>query len=614
MSGKLKRFKNWLVDDGLNVVVLSIITGVLAGVVVTFYNILANLGEDVSRELYTLILEHPAFIPLLFVGLACAAIVIGTVTKFVPMVRGSGIPQTEGAARGIVPFRWYVTLCTMFAASLACIFCGLPAGAEGPSVEIGACCGSAAATLLKRRQMVSRLQIAAGASAGLAVAFNAPITGIAFAMEEAFRSFSAKVFLCAAISVIFGLMTRNAIRPLLGYSVGFAFDTFDFGSYGVFSTSGLNWMFLLWAFLGAIITALIAVGFYYLMFYVKKLFKKITFFKGTGKFLIPFLLFGAFGLITAYAMGGGHAFIEDLGTHGTGEYDIETIFGLGLELSLIIIVVIRFIGCVLNMSCGVPCGVFIPMLSVGAGIGAILSILFKMWGMDAGMCDCLVIICMSVFFTTCVKAPITGIIMIFELTGQFNNLLPAVIAIATGYLISTIFHMEPIYEKSLDQYIEDEKLYEKQKSYKLTCRIMPGSEADGKAVRTIIWPTNSLVVSLITADGTSIVPDGETVLRAGDEIIIRCETNDEASLRDYMASLVGDQPEPADMYDHDHEHEHDHPHPGSTDGSAEGKDSADNADGTYSADNADGTDSAGSEDNADSNTVGNTGSADNNGT
>ncbi|MCD8286023.1 MAG: chloride channel protein, partial [Clostridia bacterium] len=417
-----------------------------------------------------------------------------------------------------------------------CIFCGLSAGSEGPSLEIGACCGSASSVVLKRRQMVTRLQIAAGASAGLAVAFNAPVTGIVFAMEEAFHSFSSRVFICSAISVIFALLMHNAIRPLFGLSIGFTFETYTFASF--------DWMMCVWALAAAIVTSLIAVGFYYLMFWIKRLMKKVTFLKGTGKFLIPFLIAGAFGLITAYAIGGGHSFIMSLGTDGSGDYSsVELVFGLGLAASLVVIVIIRFIACVLNMSCGVPCGAFIPMLSIGAGIGAIISVLFKSWGMDPAFCDLLVIICMSVFFTTCVRAPITGVVMIFELTGNFSNLLPAIIAIAIAYYVGRAFHMKPLYEKLLDQFIDDEKLYENQQKYRFTLKVMPESSIDGNSVRSIIWPTNSLVVALRFPNGTSMVPDGETVLKAGDVIDIEAETEDEHALLDYLAELAGDQPE-----------------------------------------------------------------------
>ncbi|MDE7082388.1 MAG: chloride channel protein [Clostridia bacterium] len=527
----MKKYSRLVWDNALNMIIMSVLTGLFAGVVVTFYNILMSLGEEKAEGLYSLFLENPAFIPLLFVGLAAGALVIGTLVKFVPMIRGSGIPQIEGAARGVVRFKWYITLTSMFAASLACVFMGYPAGAEGPSLEIGGCCGSATGTLLKRNQMVKRLQIASGASAGLAVAFNAPITGVVFALEEAFRSFSPQVFICAAISVVTAVVTRNAIRPALDYGVGFAFEGFRF-------SEEISFDFFLWVALAALVVSLAGVGFYYLVFATKRLFRKITFLKGVGKYIIPFVLAGAFGLITLYSLGGGHSFIDALSSNGEGEISV---FGIGLIASLVIIVVIRFITAVMTMGCGVPCGVFIPMLAIGAGLGAILSELFKMGGMDAVYSDYLIIICMAAFFTCIVKAPITGIVMVFELTGQFVNFLPALLGIAIGYLIGMVFKTEAIYEKNLEQYIADEKLYDKVEKVRLELKVMENSKADGAAVRKIVWPTNGLVVGVVKEDGSTTVADGETVLHAGEEIIFECETDDEKELLEYMYSIVGKQ-------------------------------------------------------------------------
>lgn len=515
-------------ENVVNMFVLSVLTGLFAGVIVTLYNILANIGEEASVKLYSLVFENPAFVPLLLFGLAAGSVVIGTLVRFVPMIRGSGIPQIEGAARGIIKFRWYITLCSMFAASLACMFMGLAAGAEGPSLEIGGCAGSGVSALLKRNHMVQRLQIAGGASSGLAVAFNAPITGLVFALEEAFRSFSPQVFVCAAVSVICALFTRNALRPALGYSTGFTFGTYSFAAVSPLST--------LWFLLGAAVVALIAVAFYHLVFLTKKLFKGITFFKGTVKYIIPFVLAGALGLITVYAMGGGHSVIEAL---GSGSKETISVLGLSLTASLVIIAVCRFVTAVLAMGCGIPCGVFIPMLAIGATSGAIFSRLFQMWGMDPALSDYFVMVCMAAFFTCVVRAPITGLVMVFELTGSLTNLLPALLGVCTGYLISILFRLEPIYEKCLDMYIDEEKLYEKIKKEKVVVEIRPQSRADGEKIRSIIWPTNGLVHEIILPDGTTNIADGEYILEAGQKIVFEGETDDVNELYEYLYAIVG---------------------------------------------------------------------------
>ncbi len=532
-----RKFNN-LLDCGLNLVIVSMLTGLFAGTVITLYNVCMHFGEEYSRNLYSLIRDNPAFVPLLFAGLAAGAFVIGIFVRLVPMIRGSGIPQIEGAARGVVRFKWYVTMCSMFAASLACAFMGLPAGAEGPSLEIGGCCGSASGTLLKRNFMVKRLQIAAGSSAGLAVAFNAPVTGMVFALEEAFRSFSPQVFISSAVSVVTALFVRSAFARIgaLEITSGFAFDGFSF-------SGGSSFAFCGYALLAAAVAGLCGVGFYYLVFLLKKLFSKITFAHGAGKYIAPFFAAGAFGLITVYAMGGGANFISSLATGGTGDIRIERIFGIGLVATLAVVTLLRFVSAALSMGCSVPCGVFVPMLATGAGMGALLSVLFVKTGMDPAYTDYLIIITMSAFFTSVVRAPITGIVLIFELTGEFTGFLPALIGVGVGYLVSFLFKLQPIYEKCLDLYVSEEKLYDKVKKVGFRVSVLKDSRAVGAAIRSIIWPANGLVVGLVRADGSTLVPDGETILSEGDEITFECDTDNTDELYEYLYDICGKPPE-----------------------------------------------------------------------
>ncbi len=532
MMSSIKKSLKSFADNGLNLIVLSILTGVTAGVVITFYNIFIHEGEHYSVLLYSACLNNPVFIPLLFILLFCGALLVGTLVKFVPMIRGSGIPQIEGAARGTVAFKWYVTLCSMFAASLACVFLGLSAGGEGPSLEMGGCCGQAVGVTLKRNYMARRLQVASGASAGLAVAFNAPITGMIFALEEAFRSFSAQVFICSAISVGCSLVIRNCLRTALGLSVGFAFDGFVFNSFA-FSDYG-------YVLIATLICAVCGALTYYLVMLFRQIFKKITFFKKVGKYVIPFTLAGVFGLISFYAMGGGSTFINALSTNGTGIYSLESVFGADITVTIAVIVVMKLIATLVNMGCGVPCGAFIPMLAVGAGIGGALSNIFVAFGMQPELCDYLVVLCMATYFTCVVKAPITGIVMCFELTGQFANSLPVLIGVTVGYLISELFRTQPIYEKLLEQFLDDEGYTANMKKERVRAVIMPNSIVDGNRVRKVIWPVNGLVVEITQADGKVLVPDGETIMHTGEQILFECETSDVNRLIEYISDLTGD--------------------------------------------------------------------------
>ncbi len=462
---KMKKIGDKAYHYGFQLVAVGALTGLFAGLVVTLYNVLTSYAEDFSRGYYEFFRDYPAFIPLLFLALFCGAIVIGGVLRFIPMIRGSGIPQTEGATRGLIRFKWYQVLTGMFAASLFTVFMGLSAGSEGPSIQIGGACGYGTSDLLKRGEMLRRYQITGGACAGLAVAFNAPLTGMAFAFEEAHKRFTPEVFVCSFSSVITAIITRNLLRTAMGLSVGSSFTTFALNAPNM-----LSYLYILFA---AAICGLAGVGFYFLVFRAKRLFAKLTFWMGMGKMTIPFLLGGAFGLITVNVMGGGHELIQSLGSLSEG---VEAVFSSPLWATLLIVLVLKFIISIVNMGAGVPCGVFIPMLAVGACLGALLSLLCVKMGMDPAYADAVIMISMAAFFTTVVKAPITAIVMVVELTWSFTFLTPVILGVAVGYLIGDVFRTEPIYDKLLDGILEEQRAKAPLKKLTVKLCVQKGSQ------------------------------------------------------------------------------------------------------------------------------------------
>lgn len=176
---------------GAEIVAVGALTGLFAGVVITCFVALCSLAERFARnDFYGFFRRNPAFIPLLFLALFAGSVLIGGIMRFMSSVRGSGIPQTEGATRGLFRFKWYEAVTGMFAAALFTIFMGVNAGSEGPSIMIGGGCGSFTSDLLRRNAIVKRYQVTSGACAGISVAFNAPLTGMAFAFEEAHKRFT----------------------------------------------------------------------------------------------------------------------------------------------------------------------------------------------------------------------------------------------------------------------------------------------------------------------------------------------------------------------------------------------------------------------------------------
>ena len=507
--------------SGVQIVLVGALTGALVGVLVSLYAALAAAAEDFARGYYRFFLDHPAFVPLLFLALALGAIVVGGVVRFLPLIRGSGIPQTEGAMRGLMRFHWYRELTGMFAVSGFSIFMGLSAGGEGPSILIGGALGHGASDLLRRNALIRRYQITGGACAGLAVAFNAPLTGMAFAFEEGQKRFTPEVFFCAVSAVVVAVLMRMLLAVPLGLPVGAYFSTFVFADF-----TPVFYAYVLGA---ALLTALLGVGTYYLIFLARRLFGKVKFWKGTGKFLIPFLFAGAAGLISLYAIGGGHAFISDLGSASEASISV---FSSPLWASLLIVVVLKLVATVLNMGAGVPCGAFVPMLAIGAGLGALLSLLAQTMGMDPAYTDMLIVICMATYFTAIAKAPFTGIVMTVELTWNFMFLLPAVMGVAAGYLVGDIFHTKPVYERLLDEMLEEE---DKPALFTARFYVNGTGMAAGRRIRDVLWPAD-VRITRIERGEERILPDGNTLILEGD--ILTAEGEEEESCT-VLAEIIG---------------------------------------------------------------------------
>lgn len=514
---------------GAEIVSVGALTGLFAGVVITCFVALCTLAEKLARnDFYGFFRENPAFIPLLFLALFAASVLIGTMMRFLPSVKGSGIPQTEGATRGLFRFKWYEAITGMFAAALFTIFMGLNAGSEGPSIMIGGGCGSLTNDLLRRNAIVRRYQITSGACAGISVAFNAPLAGMAFAFEEAHKRFTPEVFVCSFSSVVVAIIVRNLLGPLIGLARKSFFTTFSFEG-----VESFNLTFLVYVLFAGVIVALLGVSFYYLVLLVKKVFDKsrITkFAHGIFRVSIPFVLAGAFGLITAYAMGGGHSFIEAVGSGGT----LNTIFSSPVWATLLIVVVLKMIATVLNTGTGVTAGAFVPILAIGAGTGGLLSLLCQKMGMDPAYSDALVMICMAAFFATVVKSPITGIVMVVELTWSFTFLLPVILGVAIGYLTGAVFRTEPIYDKLLDDMLEEAHKTHPVEQLITKVRVTEAGHAAGRTLRDVLWPSGALVIKIIRGE-EEISPDGNTHMLEGDILIVRGKT---AEKEDYLESLV----------------------------------------------------------------------------
>ncbi len=523
------RYRNFI-----ELVAVGSLTGVFAGAVVTLFSLLVHEGEKISQNAYAYVRENPAFLPLLLLGLLCGAFLIGVVVNVTAIVRGGGVPQAEGAARGIVPLKWWRDLTMMFAGTLVGVFAGLSVGAEGPSIFIGGCAGDGVSRMLKRDKMINKYQITGGACAGLAVAFNAPLMGMAFAFEEAHKRFTPEVFICAFTSVIFGMLTRFLIYALLGMETVNAFSRYLF-----YELPAIDYIFVG---LAGLVCGLAGLAFYKLCFFFRRLFRKIQL-KDTRSTLflrvfIVVFLGGIVSLSASSVMGGGQGLIEGFGTlGGMLSPEVSSVFGLSFVWSVLVVLLLKFFITTVNVGSGIPCGMLIPMLAIGACLGGLLSGGFMLLGMEEKYADLMVMICMAAFFTTVVRAPITAIAMVCELTGSFAPLLPVIIAVAIGYFIGEIAKTDGIYEELLETYEKEAGLHERAVKEVYTLSVAVHSIADRREVGEVLWPAGAWVKEIHRGEEV-ILPDGSTLLHGGDTLVIVCKTTEPQAVKEELVHIL----------------------------------------------------------------------------
>lgn len=534
------RNKKWnsVYKNALQLVLVGAVTGVFSGATVTLFNILAEKGEKFSRSAYASARSNPALLPLLFLALLLGAFLLSVAVQISAVSRGCGIPQAEGGTRGLIRFRWRRDGVITFAACLLSIFLGLSIGAEGPSVLIGACVGDGVASTLHRNEMIKKYQITGGACTGLAVASNAPLTGMVFAFEEAHKRFTPEVFICAFSSVVFGTLARSLIYSALGMDVHSAFHLYALRELPL-STYG----YVLFA--GALCGGL-GVAFYKSCFQSRELFKKIRPQKkhraAFYRLAVAVLLGGIASLVSADVMGGGHGFIERLSTSRGGAtwttaLGAPTAPNPSFLASLALVFLLKFFITGVNVGSGLPCGIFIPILALGACVGGVLNGIFLKFGMERAYCDTIVMICMASFFTSIVKAPLTAIIMVCEFTGSFAPLLPVILAVSIGYIIGDISRTDGIYEELLECYVHDNNLRERAVTEVFTLPLAFGAIAEKREVRDVLWPAGARVTEIRRGE-ERILPGGDTLLKGGDILTIVCKTDEPEKCKDDLLHIL----------------------------------------------------------------------------
>ncbi len=511
---RAEHFKTILTAEGF-------LVGAVAGLVVLLYRIILEYAGKGMNKVLEYARQEPLAAVLWFVALFIIACVVGKLVKYEPMISGSGIPQVEGEMMGKLNQVWQRVLPAKFLGGFLSLFSGLSLGREGPSIQIGAMTGKAISQTLDRGKTEEKYLITCGASAGLAAAFHAPLAGVMFSLEEIHKNFSVSVL----ISVMTASITADYISSqFMGFQPVFQFDV------GMEMPPQYYWHIVILGILLGIMGA-----FYNKMtIWVQSLYFKAKWLNETTRLFIPFLLAGILGLVMPQILGSGHPLI-DMAAEGNM-----------MLTSLLILFVAKFLFSLICFGSGAPGGIFFPLLVLGALLGGAYSnFAVQYMGLDASYISNMVLLAMAGYFTAIVRAPITGIILIFEMTGQASQMLSMSLVSIVAYLVASALKSEPIYESLLSGLLKrrgeniPEGTGEKILQEFVICH---NSLLQNKMIQQIEWPKNCLLVS-IKRGGNELIPKGRTILFPGDILVTLTDERDAPAVYDYMEEVCAEKRE-----------------------------------------------------------------------
>ena len=348
--------------------------------------------------------------------------------------------------------------------------------------------------------MEERYLITSGASAGLAAAFNAPLAGTMFALEELHRNFSGAVLLPTMASAISATIVSQ----------------FFFGSATSFSFPLL--VHLPSEYLWCVVLIAVSCGFAGIVFNYGLL--HMDAFYGLPVFRsqymkIMFALFAA--TILAFTLpdvlGGGNLLVDSLA---------KARYGLGFLAALLLA---KFLFTLISYGCGVPGGFFLPLLVIGALIGSLEGELLISAGiLSALYLPNIIIIAMVAFFAASIRAPITGTLLILEMTGDFHHLMSLALASAVAYVTAELLKGQPIYDSLLEKSLSggSTPVSDEERTI-LEVPVGSGSILENRTVEEIPRLSHTVLVN-IKRQGADMIPDPDTKLLSGDFLYFLTES------------------------------------------------------------------------------------------
>ncbi len=481
----------------------SALVGIIAGAVGVAFRLALTEGEAWRHSLLMWARTIPGWgwlvLPVLG-GLAGA--LAGWLTGFAPETAGSGIPHVEAVLSRQRRLMWWRIIPVKFIAGALAIGAGLSLGREGPTVQMGAAAGQAVSKSILRTKTEELQLIACGAGAGLAAAFNAPLAGVVFVLEELRRNFSPYVLIgTLAASITADLITQRVLGPLPTFRVPELLTALPLAALPLFVVLGALAGVLGTAFNRCLLGSLdIAERFNRYHRWLRVM--VITFLAGLVGYFLPTIL------------GGGHLLAQD-------------VLAGRVALTLIpIIFVTKFVLTMVSYSAGVPGGIFLPLLVLGALMGSLVGQVGSLLLPAAkAAVPFFAVAGMAAYFVAIVRSPLTGIVLTIELTGTCQHMLPLLIACLVAYLVAEAMGSLPVYEMLLERDLTKGRREDnfvptnEDKMLVVETVVESGAGACGCRVQDMALPQDCLLVT-VNRGSREIIPRGNTRLLEGDHLTI----------------------------------------------------------------------------------------------
>lgn len=502
-------------------VVRGALVGIVAGALVGAYRFVLSGAERLLRLATGFLATVPGGPVAWFAALAVLFLLVRWLVRLAPATKGSGIPQIEAEALGHGSGSWPRAMAAKFCEGALVALAGLSLGREGPSVQLGGLGGTAVSKAVGATEGERRLLVTCGAGAGMAAAFQAPLTGVMFAIEEIHRSFSAPLVIGTMASSVTAVFLVN---QLLGFTPLVPLDFAD-------DLPPLAYGFLI---LLGVAVGLLGAAANRGMFAVQHLMDRMGQRWPDAPMAVAFALAGVCAFCAPALLDGGDAILAM----------VQRPQALSMALVLALLAG-KYVATNVSAGSGAPGGTLYPLVVMGALAGCAFGMVaVRLGGLDEAYLGNFVLLGIAALFSSMVQAPVTGCLLVFELTGSFSALLSLALVSLVAYVVSNLTKTDGYYEHLLGRLLASTGHLgtcpvdgAKRSVATMAVVVALGSRAAGCRVGDLDLP-DGCVAALVRRCDARLVAEDDLVLAPADTVLLVVDGDAGPELREQVVEVL----------------------------------------------------------------------------